>query len=356
MNEENDSTMAFPTNRPRRLRLSATIRHMVRETVLTPHDFVLPLFVVQGRGKGFKKPIKSMPNCFHLSPDMAAEAAGEAYRYGVQGVLLFGLPDYKDATGSGAWDDDGAVQEATRAIKDVQPEICVISDTCLCEYTDHGHCGILKNDTVDNDATLELLARTAVSQARAGADMVAPSDMMDGRVGAIRKALDESGLEDTIVMSYAAKFASSFYGPFREAAECAPSFGDRKTYQMDPGNAREAIREVALDVEEGADILIVKPALPYLDIIKETRQRFDLPVAAYQVSGEYAQIKGAAAVGLVDEVSNMMESLTSIKRAGADLIITYFAVDAARVLIEQMIKCSGLFPLRTFPPAPDPGE
>jgi porphobilinogen synthase len=334
--------MAYPINRPRRLRTSPTIRHMVRETALTPHDFILPLFVVEDSGTGFKKPIKSMPGCYHLSPDMAAQMAKEAYSVGVPAVLLFGLPTKKDSQGSSAWADDGAVQKAVRAIKDVRPEICVICDTCLCEYTDHGHCGVLRGETVDNDATLELMAKTAVSQAQAGADMVAPSDMMDGRVGAIRQGLDDAGFIDTPVMSYAAKFASSFYGPFREAADCAPAFGDRKTYQMDPGNSREAMREIALDIEEGADIIIVKPALPYLDIIKSTRDSFPLPVAAYQVSGEYAQIKGAAAIGLVDEVSNMMESLTSIKRAGADMIITYFAINAAKVLVDQMTSCADI--------------
>lgn len=332
--------MAFPINRPRRLRTTPTIRHMVRETALTPHDFILPLFVVEESEKDFKKPIKSMPGCYHLSPYMAATVAKEAYSVGVPAIILFGLPTKKDSQGSSAWADDGAVQQAIRTIKDVRPEICVICDTCLCEYTDHGHCGVLHGETVDNDATLELLAKTAVSQARAGADMVAPSDMMDGRVGAIRQGLDDAGFIDTPIMSYAAKFASSFYGPFREAADCAPAFGDRKTYQMDPGNSREAMREIALDIEEGADIIIVKPALPYLDIIKSTRDNFPLPVAAYQVSGEYAQIKGAAAIGLVDEVSNMMESLTSIKRAGADMIITYFAINAARVLVEQMTSCA----------------
>ncbi|BBO79891.1 delta-aminolevulinic acid dehydratase [Desulfosarcina ovata subsp. sediminis] len=330
--------MAFPIHRARRLRMSPTIRHMVRETALTPHDFILPLFVVGGSDAGTKKPIKSMPGCYHVSPDVAAQMAQEAHSVGIPGIILFGLPVRKDPYGSRAWADDGAVQRATREIKAAQPEICVICDTCLCEYTDHGHCGVLKDCTVDNDATLELLAKTAVSQARAGADMVAPSDMMDGRVAAIRRALDENGFINKPIMSYAAKYASSFYGPFREAAECAPSFGDRRGYQMDPGNAREAIREVALDIEEGADIVIVKPALPYLDIIKITRDTFSVPVAGYQVSGEYAQIKGAAAIGLVDEISNMMESLTSIKRAGADMIITYFAVDAAKVLAHQMMN------------------
>jgi porphobilinogen synthase len=331
--------MAFPVDRPRRLRRNSTIRRLVRETVLTPHDFILPLFVVEGVDATYSRPIKSMPRCCHLSPAMAARTAEDAYRLGVQAVILFGLPAKKDAVSSGAWADDGAVQQAVAEIKKAQPDLCVICDTCLCEYTDHGHCGVIKDCTVDNDATLELLAKTAISQARAGADIIAPSDMMDGRVQAIRKALDGEGFQDTIIMSYAAKFASSFYGPFREAADCSPCFGDRRSYQMDPGNAREAIKEMALDLEEGADILIVKPALPYLDILRDARNRFLVPLAAYQVSGEYAQIKGAASVGLVDEVSTMMESLTSIKRAGADMIITYFAMDAARVLIGQMSGC-----------------
>ncbi len=342
--------MAFPTHRLRRLRNTPTIRHMVRETSLTPHDFVLPLFIRGSLPPQTRDPIKSMPGCCHVSPDVAADMAMEAYSVGVPAVLLFGLPVNKDSIGSRAWADDGAVQRATREIKNRRPEVAVICDTCLCEYTDHGHCGVLKDQRVDNDATLELLAKTAVSQAAAGADMVAPSDMMDGRVGAIRQALDQSGFENTPIMSYAAKYASSFYGPFREAAECAPSFGDRSGYQMDPGNSREAIREVALDIEEGADIIIVKPALPYLDIIKTVRDRFPVPVAAYQVSGEYAQIKGAAAIGLVDERCNMLESLTSIKRAGADIIITYFAVNAAKALIKHMMNGAGPFQELTCKP------
>jgi porphobilinogen synthase len=333
--------MSFPIHRLRRLRNTPTIRHMVRETALTPHDFVLPLFIRGSLPPQTREPIKSMPGCYHISPDVAADMAVEAYSVGVPAVILFGLPVRKDPVGSRAWADDGAVQRATREIKNRRPEVCVICDTCLCEYTDHGHCGVLKDRCVDNDATLELLAKAAVSQAAAGADMVAPSDMMDGRVGAIRRALDQNGFENTPIMSYAAKYASSFYGPFREAAECAPCFGDRSGYQMDPGNSREAIREVALDIEEGADIVIVKPALPYLDIIKTVRERFPVPVAAYQVSGEYAQIKGAAAIGLVDEKCNMLESLTSIKRAGADIIITYFAVNAAKALIKHMMNGAG---------------
>lgn len=324
--------MSFPIVRPRRLRMTQTLRNMVRETVLTPNDFILPLFVVQGKSADYRQPISSMPGCFHLSPQMAAETAKEAYSLGVPAVILFGLPSYKDATGSGAWDDEGPVQLAVKTIKEKVPEMCVICDCCLCEYTDHGHCGVIKGDTVDNDATLPLLAKSALSQAAAGADMIGPSDMMDGRIEAIRTILDENGFENIPIMSYAAKFASAYYGPFRAAAECAPSFGDRKTYQMDPGNAREAITEMALDVEEGADILMVKPALPYLDIIKAARENFSLPVAAYQVSGEYAQIKLAAEAGLADEKAIMLESLTCIKRAGADMILTYFSIEAAKLL------------------------
>ena len=330
--------MAFPIDRPRRLRMTPTIRRMVRETVLTPHDFILPLFLVEGRGKDYKAPIESMPGCFHYSPDRVVEAVREAHSVGVQAVLLFGLPHAKDHQGSRAWAADGVVQQGIKAIKDAVPDMCVICDVCLCEYTDHGHCGVLKGETVDNDATLPLLAQTAVSQARAGVNMVAPSDMMDGRVAAIRQALDQEGFKDVAIMSYAAKFASSFYGPFRCAVESTPSFGDRTSYQMDPGNARESVMEIATDLEEGADIIIVKPALPYLDIIKAAWEKFDRPVAAYQVSGEYAMIKGAAAVGLVNEEQNMMESLTCIKRAGAQMIITYFAVEAAKTLIRRMVE------------------
>jgi len=324
--------MSFPIHRPRRLRRSALLRKMVRETALAPDDLILPLFVLENAPAGTATPITAMPGCFQQSPDMAVKSAEEAYTAGVPAVILFGLPARKDPTGSGAWAADGAVQTATREIKAKMPEMIVICDTCLCEYTDHGHCGIIKSDTVDNDPTLELLARTAVSQAQAGADMVAPSDMMDGRVAAMRSALDQKGFQDTLIMAYAVKYASSFYGPFREAAECAPSFGDRKTYQMDAANRREALKEAALDIEEGADIIMVKPALPYLDIIRDLHGQFPLPLAAYQVSGEYAQIKCAARAGLVDETNIMLESLLCIKRAGAKMIITYFALDAARVL------------------------
>lgn len=327
--------MAFPVHRPRRLRGSTAIRQMVRETVLTPSDFILPLFVVQGQGSGYRRPIKAMPGCDHLSPDMAAVEAKRAFQVGVPAVILFGLPEKKDAQGSGAWADDGAVQLAVKAIKEAVPEMCVICDLCMCEYTDHGHCGILCGETVDNDPTLSLLVKAGISQARAGADMIAPSDMMDGRVGALRKALDQNGFEGVPIMAYAAKYASAFYGPFREAAESAPSVGNRKTYQMDPPNAREAMKEIALDVEEGADIIMVKPALPYLDIIQKARENFDLPIAAYQVSGEYSMIKVAGAAGLIDETQVMLESLTAIKRAGADMILTYFAVTASKILAHQ---------------------
>ncbi len=322
--------MAFPVHRPRRLRRSETIRRMVRETTLSPADFIYPLFIVEG--DGVKTPIDSLPGNFHLSPDMAAREAKAAFESGVPAVILFGLPDFKDDKGSGAWAENGVVQKGVKAIKDAVPEMVVICDTCLCEYTDHGHCGPLCGQEVDNDATLPLLAQTAVSQARAGADMIAPSDMMDGRVAAIRKALDDNGFKDIPIMAYAAKYASAFYGPFREAAQSAPSFGDRKAYQMDPANAREALREVALDVEEGADLIMVKPALPYLDVIAAVKEAFPLPVAAYNVSGEFAMVKAAAEKGWVDGEKVMMESLLSIKRAGADLILTYFAVEAARLL------------------------
>jgi len=322
--------MAYPTDRPRRLRRTPALRRMVRETRLLPEDLIWPLFTVPGRG--VKEPIPSLPGQYHLSPDMAAKEAKEAHAAGLPAVILFGLPEAKDAAGSGAWDNEGPVQQASRAVKEAAPEMIVICDTCLCEYTDHGHCGPLKGQEVDNDAALPLLARTAVSQAKAGADMVAPSDMMDGRVGAIRRALDEAGLEHIPIMAYAAKYASAFYGPFREAVDSAPAFGDRKSYQMDPANAREALYETALDVEEGADIVMVKPALPYLDVIRAVRERFDKPVAAYSVSGEFAMIKAAGAAGLIDEQAVMLESLTAIKRAGADLILTYFAAEAVRLI------------------------
>ena len=322
--------MSFPFDRPRRLRATPAIRRMVRETKLTPDDLIYPLFVVEGQG--VKEPIDSLAGQFHLSPDMAAKEAEVAWKAGVPAVILFGLPNHKDPQGSGAWAEDGVVQKGVRAVKAAVPQMCVICDTCLCEYTDHGHCGPLCGETVDNDAALPLLTRTAVSQAKAGADMVAPSDMMDGRVEAIRAGLDQAGLQDTVIMAYSAKYASAFYGPFREAAQSAPSFGDRKAYQMDPPNVREALREVALDVEEGADIIMVKPALPYLDVIRAVADNFDQPLAAYNVSGEYAMIKAAAQRGWIDGEKVMMETLLSIRRAGAEMIITYFAVDAARIV------------------------
>jgi len=301
---------------------------MVRETVVTRDDLILPLFVVPG--SGVEKEVGAMPGVFQQSVDRVSDAAVRARDLGLPAVLLFGIPEHKDATGSSAWDDEGPVQRATRAIKKLAPDLMVITDVCLCEYTDHGHCGVLRHDQVVNDATCELLAREALSHARAGADLVAPSDMMDGRVGVIRKALDEEGFLDTAIMSYAAKFCSGFYGPFREAAESTPQFGDRSSYQMDCANAEEALREVALDLEEGADIVMVKPALPYLDLIRRVKDRFACPVAAYQVSGEYSMIKAAAANGWLDERRVVAETLTSIKRAGASLIITYFAAEYAQ--------------------------
>ena len=325
---------SFPRTRLRRMRRTGALRDLVRETVLSPSDLVLPLFVEDGLdGRGGRDPISSMPGVERLGIAEAVEEAGAAHALGVPGVLLFGIPAEKDADGSGAWDDDGAVQLATRAIKAAHPELLVITDLCLCEYTEHGHCGRLRDDgSVDNDATLALLARTALSQARAGADAVAPSDMMDGRVGALRGALDEHGLAETPIIAYSAKFASAFYGPFREAAGSTPAFGDRRSYQMDPANSDEALREVMLDVQEGADVVMVKPALPYLDVIRRVKERTGMPVAAYQVSGEYAMIKAAAAAGYVDERAVVLETLTAIRRAGADIVITYHAKDVAQWL------------------------
>ncbi|MGE5239156.1 MAG: porphobilinogen synthase [Chloroflexota bacterium] len=320
----------FPTQRPRRLRRGPVIRRMVRETSLSPDDFIYPLFVTFG--SNVKKPISSMPGCFQESVDLILDHAREVHSLGIPAVILFGIPEQKDATGSGAYDNSGVVQNAIRAIKGGVPELYVITDVCMCEYTSHGHCGVIEQGEVHNDRTLTLLAKEALSHARAGADMVAPSDMMDGRVAAIREALDSEGYSDLPIMSYAAKYASAFYGPFREAAESTPQFGDRRSYQMDPANRREAMREVALDIEEGADIVMVKPALSYLDIISDVRSAFDLPVAAYNVSGEYSLVKAAAQLGWIDEERAMMEILMSIKRAGADLILTYFAKDAAKLL------------------------
>jgi porphobilinogen synthase len=320
--------MPFPQTRLRRLRATHALRGLVRETRLTPADFVYPMFVAHGIDR--REPIASMPGVDRLSIADAVAEGAEAVALGIPAVLLFGIPHSKDEDGSEAWDDEGVVQLATRAIKAAHPELLVIADLCLCEYTSHGHCGVVRADgTVDNDATLELLARTAVSQARAGADMIAPSDMMDGRVGAIRAALDDDDLAETPILAYSAKFASAFYGPFREAAGSTPAFGDRRSYQLDPANGDEALRETLLDVEEGADIVMVKPALPYLDVIRRVKQETTMPVAAYNVSGEYAMIKAAAAAGYLDERAAVLEALTSIRRAGADIVITYHAKDAA---------------------------
>ena len=323
--------MAFPQTRLRRLRATHALRGLVRETTLSPADLVYPLFVAHGVDR--REPIQAMPGVDHLSIAHAVTEAGEANALGIPAILLFGLPASKDEEGSGAWDDEGVVQLATRAIKEQHPDLLVITDVCLCEYTSHGHCGVVRPDgSVDNDATLELLARTAVSQARAGADVIAPSDMMDGRVGFLRAALDEDGHTDTPILSYSAKFASAFYGPFREAADSAPAFGDRRSYQMDPANANEAVRETRLDVDEGADIVMVKPALPYLDLIRRIKTETEMPLAAYNVSGEYAMVKAAAAAGYLDERAAVLELLTSIRRAGADIVITYHAKDAAQWL------------------------
>jgi porphobilinogen synthase len=323
--------MPFPQTRLRRLRATRALRGIVRETRLAPADLVLPLFVAHGLDR--REPIAAMPGVDRLSIAHAVAEAGEAAALGVPAVLLFGIPAAKDEEGSGAWDDEGVVQLATRAIKDAHPELLVITDLCLCEYTSHGHCGVVRADgVVDNDATLELLARSAVSQARAGADIIAPSDMMDGRVGFIRGALDDEGLSEKPILAYSAKFASAFYGPFREAAGSTPAFGDRRSYQMDPANGSEAVREARLDVEEGADIVMVKPALPYLDVIRRVKDETGMPVAAYNVSGEYAMLKAAAAAGYIDERAAVLETLTSIRRAGAEIVITYHAKDAAKWL------------------------
>lgn len=322
--------MRFPEYRARRLRRTETLRRMVREVQLDPGDFILPFFV--RHGKGVKKPIASMPGLHQLSPDVLVSDLREPVERGIPAILLFGVPAKKDAVGSEAYARAGIIQKAVASVKKAYPDLVVITDICLCEYTDHGHCGVIRDGDVDNDMTLDLLAKTAVSHARAGADIVAPSDMMDGRVGAIREALDETGFDWIPIMSYAAKYSSAFYGPFREAAESPPKFGNRKSYQMDPANSDEAIREVALDVEEGADLIIVKPALPYLDVIWRVRNTFDLPLAAYNVSGEFAMIKAAAQKGWIDGALCMMEALTSIKRAGADLIISYHALEAVRIL------------------------
>jgi porphobilinogen synthase len=320
--------MSFPYERPRRLRRTERLRAMVRETTLSPANLVYPLFVAPG--EGLRREISSLPGCFHLSADEAAREAAEVEKLGIAGVILFGLPSAKDPLGSEGYADDGVVPQAIRAIRAACRELLVVTDVCLCEYTSHGHCGVVEDGEVQNDPTLTLLARMAVSHAKAGAHVVAPSDMMDGRVGAIREALDEAGFDSLPILSYAAKYASAFYGPFREAADSAPQFGDRRGYQMDPANVREALREVALDVEEGADVVMVKPALPYLDVIRAVAETSDRPVAAYNVSGEYAMVKAAAARGWVDEDRMMREILTSIRRAGADVILTYHAKDFAR--------------------------
>lgn len=322
--------MVFPEYRPRRLRKNEALRSLIRETHLSTSQFVYPLFIMPG--KNIRKEIPSMPGVYRISVDQLGGEAKELLQLGINSVILFGLPEKKDSMGSGAHAKDGIIQRAIKELKQKAPTLTVITDVCLCEYTDHGHCGCLINKEVDNDATLEILAKTALSHARAGADIVAPSDMMDGRVAEIRAALDENNFDMIPIMSYAVKYASAFYGPFRDAADCAPQFGDRRSYQMDPANSREALREATLDVDEGADILMVKPAVAYLDIISKLRDEFDLPIAAYHVSGEYAMIKAAEARGWIDGEKVMYETMLSIKRAGADIILTYFAKDMARLL------------------------
>jgi porphobilinogen synthase len=323
--------VAFPSTRLRRLRRTPALRDLVRETHVSPQDLLLPMFIEAGLNG--RKPINAMPGVDRLGVDEAVREAGELVDRGIPGLMLFGIPSHKDEEGTGAWDDEGIVQLAARAIKQAHPDLIVVGDVCLCEYTSHGHCGLLTADgAVDNDASLELLSRTSVSLARAGCDAVAPSDMMDGRVGHIRHALDDDGLSDVPIISYSAKFASAFYGPFREAADSAPAFGDRRAYQMDGANGDEAVREALLDVEEGADVLMVKPALPYLDVLRRVKDATNLPVAAYNVSGEYSMLKAAIAAGYLDERLAVMEALTSIKRAGADFIFTYFAKDVAEWL------------------------
>ena len=322
--------MNFPRQRPRRLRRTEALRLMVRETQLAVSDFIYPLFVTNG--KGVKSPIKAMPGIYHLSVDKVLEEVKEVKALGIPAILLFGVPAYKDDRASSAYDDKEAVQRAIKAVKDKYPEMLVVTDVCLCAYMDHGHCGIVKNGEILNDPSLELLAQTALSHAAAGADMIAPSDMMDGRVGALRNALDEEGYEQVGILSYAAKYASAFYGPFREASDSAPQFGSRRSYQMDPANLRETLKETALDIAEGADIIMVKPALSYLDVIRVVKENTCCPVAAYNISGEYSMVKAAAASGWLEEEQTVMEILLSIKRAGADIIITYHAKDAARWL------------------------
>jgi porphobilinogen synthase len=325
--------VSFPDVRLRRLRELEPVRSLVRETRLSPSRFIYPLFVTHGQG--VRQAIEPMPGCYHLSLDLLAEEVHEVVNLGIPAVLLFGLPPEKDPVGTGAYDSEGIIQEAVRVIKKEAPHLLVITDVCLCEYTDHGHCGIIENGRVDNDKTLELLSRTALSQAQAGADLVAPSAMMDGQVGAIRGSLDAAGMQNVPIMGYAAKYASSFYGPFRVAADSTPQFGDRRTYQMDPANRRMAVREIETDIAEGADIVMVKPALAYLDVIREARDRFDYPLAAYNVSGEYSIVKAAARLGWVDEKPVTLELLTAIQRAGADVIISYHAKEVARWLREE---------------------
>ena len=322
--------MAFPIHRMRRMRGTEALRSLVRETLLDPGDFILPLFICPG--EGVRREIKSMPGHAQLSVDRLVGECAEAQELGIGGVILFGIPETKDEIASGAYADDGIVQQGVRAVKREVPTLLVMTDVCNCEYTSHGHCGLVVDGEVQNDPTLEWLAKAAVSHARAGADVVAPSDMMDGRVAAIRKALDDAGFPNTPIVSYAAKYASVFYGPFREAAESTPQFGDRRSYQMDPANAREAMREIELDLEEGADVVMVKPAMPYLDIIREARQRFPTPLGAYQVSGEFSMLTAAIQHGWLDRDRTILESLTAIRRAGADFVLTYFAKDAARLL------------------------
>ena len=322
--------MYFPAYRPRRLRKNSNIRELVAETKLSVDDFIYPMFVMPGKNK--KVAIKSMPGIYKQSIDNLIKEIKEVKKLGIKAILLFGIPQHKDEVGTEGYDESGIIQKALREIKKKVKDIVLITDVCMCEYTSHGHCGIIKDGDVDNDETLEYLARMSLSHARAGADMVAPSDMMDGRVGVIRDELDGNGYQNVSIMSYSAKYASAFYGPFREAAESPPQFGDRRSYQMDPPNVREALREIELDIEEGADIVMVKPALPYLDVIRAAREEFDHPIAAYNVSGEYSMVKAAGKLGWIDEELVMMETLTSIKRAGADLILTYFAKDAAKVL------------------------
>jgi len=322
--------MLFPDYRPRRLRQSENLRRMIRETSLSVNDLILPLFVIAG--KDIKSPIPSMPGQFHLSIDNFLKTAQQAYDLNIPAIIIFGIPEKKDALGTQAYAENGIVQKATMALKEKLPDLVAVTDVCLCQYTDHGHCGVVDGNIIDNDASLDLIARAALSHAKAGADMVAPSDMMDGRIGEIREILDENSFSQVPIMSYAAKYCSAYYGPFRDAADSAPKFGDRRTYQMDPANALEAIREATMDIEEGADIIMVKPALAYLDIICRIREEIDLPVAAYNVSGEYAMIKAAEKLGWIDGSKVMMETLTAIKRAGADLILTYFAIEAAQEL------------------------